>query len=196
MSLFEELKRRNVFRVGIAYLIVSWVLAQVADLVLDNIGAPIWVMQAILLVLALGFPLFLLFSWAFEVTTEGIKREADVDRSESITHHTGRKLDRSITILLIIAVVYFFWESRIADNRPPNSAVVSQQAVAEPESQLPTIDAQTDEHLWAEIFDRELTTENLFAIHEPRFQAAESRRQDIFSVQRENLKRLEAGEML
>jgi TolB-like protein/Tfp pilus assembly protein PilF len=86
MSLIAELKRRNVFRVGIAYVICAWVIAQVADLVLDNIEAPEWVMQAIMLVLAIGFPLALIFAWAFELTPEGIKREADVDRTESITH--------------------------------------------------------------------------------------------------------------
>jgi len=101
VSLFEELKRRNVFRVGIAYLIVSWVLAQVADLVLDNIGAQPWVMQATLLILGLGFLLVLFFSWAFEVTPEGIKRVIDVDRSNSITHHAERILDRPIATFLI-----------------------------------------------------------------------------------------------
>ena len=100
------------FRVGIAYLIFGWVLAQVADLVLDNIESPDWVMQAIMLVLALGFPLVLFFAWAFEVTPDGLKREIEVDRSKSITRTTGRKLERSITALLIVALAYFIWESR------------------------------------------------------------------------------------
>ena len=107
MSLFSELQRRNVVRVTVAYVIAAWLLAQVADLVLDNIGAPDWVMQTILLVLALGLALVVFFSWAYEVTPEGIKREADVDRSNSITHVTGRKLDRAITFVLILAVAYF-----------------------------------------------------------------------------------------
>jgi hypothetical protein len=72
-KLFEELKRRNVIRVGIAYLVAAWVVLQIADLVLENIGAPEWVMQAIMLVAALGFPLVLLVSWAFELTPEGIQ---------------------------------------------------------------------------------------------------------------------------
>jgi hypothetical protein len=76
MRLIDELKRRNVFRVSIAYVISAWLLAQVADLVLDNIAAPDWVMQTILLVLALGFAPVAFFSWAYEVTPEGIKRGA------------------------------------------------------------------------------------------------------------------------
>jgi TolB-like protein len=107
VDLFNELKRRNVFRVTVAYVISAWLLAQVADLVLDNIAAPDWVMQTILLVLVLGLAPVVFFSWAYEVTPEGIKREAEVDRSQSITHVTGRKLDRTITFVLLLAVAYF-----------------------------------------------------------------------------------------
>ena len=107
MSLFKELRRRNVFRVTIAYIVSAWLLAQVADLVLDNIGAPDWVMQTILLVLALGLAPVVFFSWAYEVTPDGIKRESEVDRSQSITHVTSRKLDRTITFVLLLAVAYF-----------------------------------------------------------------------------------------
>ena len=107
MQIFRELQRRNVFRVSIGYAISCWLLAQVADLVLENIAAPAWVMQTILLVLALGFPIVVFFSWAYEVTPEGIKRESEVDRSQSITHVTGRKLDRAIMLTLVLAVAYF-----------------------------------------------------------------------------------------
>ena len=107
MDLFSELRRRNVFRVAIGYVVSGWLLAQVADLVLDAIGAPEWVMQTILLVLALGFPVVVFFSWAYEVTPEGIKRESEVDRSQSITHITGRKLDRAILAVLVLALGYF-----------------------------------------------------------------------------------------
>jgi len=77
MSFINELKRRNVFRVGIAYLVTAWLLLQVADLVLDNVPAPSWVMQFFLLAAAIGFPVALLLAWAFEMTPEGVKREAD-----------------------------------------------------------------------------------------------------------------------
>ena len=103
--LIEELKRRNVIRVGIAYLVATWVVLQIADLVLENIGAPDWVMQALMLVLALGFPVVLLFSWAFELTPEGIKREKDVVRGDSITRQTAHKLDRMTVGLLFIVIL-------------------------------------------------------------------------------------------
>jgi TolB-like protein/tetratricopeptide (TPR) repeat protein len=106
MGQFNELKRRNVIRVGIAYLIVAWLLLQVADVMIDNIGAPDWLFQAILLVLAIGFVIALFFAWAFELTPEGLKRESEVDRSRSLTPTTGKKLNTAILVLLAVAVVY------------------------------------------------------------------------------------------
>ncbi|HMB58758.1 MAG TPA: hypothetical protein VKN35_02500, partial [Xanthomonadales bacterium] len=114
MSLFEELKRRNVFRVGIAYVITSWLILQLADIVLDNTPAPEWVMHVIMLLLVIGFPLALLFAWAFEMTPEGLKKEKDVDRSKSITGHTGRRLDFAIIAVLVIALGYFAWDKFLA----------------------------------------------------------------------------------
>ena len=104
-NLIDELKRRNVIRVGIAYLVAAWVVLQIADLVLENIGAPDWAMQTLMLVLALGFPLVLLFSWAFELTPEGLKLEKDVPRGESITGQTSHKLDKVTVGLLVFVVV-------------------------------------------------------------------------------------------
>ena len=104
-SLFEELNRRNVFRVGVAYVVVAWVLAQVADLILDNVESPDWVMQFILVALAIGFILALIFAWVYELTTEGIKREHEIDRSASITHKTGRKLDFIIIGIMTLAIL-------------------------------------------------------------------------------------------
>jgi len=118
LSFFEELKRRNVFRVGIAYLIGAWLVIQVADIVLENIGAPAWVMKAILLIAILGFLIALFFAWAFEATPEGLKRESEVDRTQSITRVTGQKLNRSIIVMLVIALAYFVWESRLSDRAP------------------------------------------------------------------------------
>lgn len=104
MSLFDELKRRNVFRVGIAYLVLGWVLLQVVDVVVPILVLPDWVARLVLLLLGIGFPVVLVFAWAFELTPEGVKREKDVDRSQSITRHTGRKLDYTIIAILAIAV--------------------------------------------------------------------------------------------
>ncbi len=72
-NLFSELKRRNVFRVALAYIVVGWLLLQVADVVLNNIKSPDWVFQAILLVVVLGFGLAIIFAWAYDLTLEGIK---------------------------------------------------------------------------------------------------------------------------
>jgi len=105
MSFFEELKRRNVFRVGIAYAISAWVLLQIVDLVLDNISAPDWVMQVFMLAVAVGFPIAVIVAWAFEMTPEGVKLEKHVDRSKSITRKTGQKMNRNIIIALAVAVL-------------------------------------------------------------------------------------------
>ena len=107
MSLFQELKRRNVIRVSLAYIVAAWLLLQIADVVINNIEAPDWVFQTIMLVIGMGFPLVVVFAWAFEMTPEGLKRESDIDRSESMTRVTGRKLDMIIISVLVAAVVYF-----------------------------------------------------------------------------------------
>ena len=125
MSLFEELKRRNVFRVGIAYVVTSWLLLQFADIVLENIAAPGWVMQVFMLALGLGFPLALFFAWAFELTPEGLKKEKDVDRSQSIAPRTGRRLDYLIIAAMAVALIYFIWEARFSSDE---EAVVEQAA--------------------------------------------------------------------
>lgn len=91
-------------RVGVAYILVAWLLAQVAELALDSFEAPGWVIKAVLLLLALGLPVALFFAWAFELTPEGLKKEKDVDRSQSITHDTGRKLNTLIIGVLVVAV--------------------------------------------------------------------------------------------
>ena len=104
MSFFEELKRRNVFRVGVAYIVASWVLLQVAELVLEAIKAPEWVLLTMLMFVVLGFIAAMIIAWAYEMTPDGIKRESEVEREESITRETAARLDR-ITIGLLVAVV-------------------------------------------------------------------------------------------
>jgi hypothetical protein len=96
MSLIAELKRRNVFRVGAAYAIVAWLLIEVASVVLPALRLPEWTLTFLVFLLVIGFPIALIFAWAFELTPEGIKRETAVDSDESITHAAGRKLDFAI----------------------------------------------------------------------------------------------------
>ena len=95
-TVWGELKRRNVVRVAIAYVVVSWLTLQLTDVLVPLLSLPEWVGRFVFLVLLIGFPLALFFAWAFELTPEGIKKEKHVDRSESVTHVTGRKLDFTI----------------------------------------------------------------------------------------------------
>ncbi len=242
-SFFSELRRRNVIRVAIAYGIVGWVLTEIATVIFDAFAFPPWAIQLFISFLVLGFPLVLIFAWAFELTPEGLKREAEVDRSESITGRTGRKLDFAIIGLLVvalsisivlqvrddeddggtiavqesarnhlsIAVLPFTSRSNDPDNvlfadgihddllttlaKIGSLKVISRTSVMEYRDttknlkeignelgvanvmegavqkfgnsvriNVQLIDADTDEHLWAESYDRELTTKNLFAI--------------------------------
>jgi len=107
LSLFNELKRRNVFKVAIAYVVMSWLVLQVADVVLNHITAPGWIFQVLMLFLAIGLPFAVFFAWAFELTPEGLKREAEVDRTQSITHVTSKRLDYAIIALLVLAIGLF-----------------------------------------------------------------------------------------
>ena len=260
MSFIQELKRRNVFRVGIAYAVGAWVLLQIFDVVGEILELPDWGGKMILAVIVVGFFLALFFAWAFELTPEGIKREHEVDRSQSITPKTGKKLNNTILVLMAVAIAYllldkFYLSPQLAATQPetaqateveraesapkaPAPAAIDPQSIAvlpfdnrsrleedeffvegihddlltnlarigslkvisrtsvgkykDTEKGIPEIaselgvatvmegavqrsgntvrinvqliDAQTDEHLWAEIFDRQLTADNLFAI--------------------------------
>jgi TolB-like protein len=260
MSFFEELKRRNVFRVAIGYTITAWLLLQAVDLVLENVNAPDWVMQVFMLALAIGFPLAIFFAWAFEMTPDGVKRESEIDRSQSMAPQTGRKLDRIIIVFLVLAVG-FLLADRLRTGNDPEPVGIDKESItvspaieeSSPEAVSPIqneksiavlplvnrsvnaedaffadglhdelltqlsrisalkvisrtsvmgyagttkrmpeigrelgvatlleggvqrsgnrvrinvqlIDASTDEHLWAEVYDRELTADNLFDI--------------------------------
>jgi len=116
MSFFSELKRRNVFRVGIAYVIATWLLLQVIDFALDVIGAPNWILQVLVLLGVAGLPAVLIFAWVFEMTPEGLKRESEIQQDASTTAHTAKKLNK-LTIALLIAVVAIV----IADRFVPRS---------------------------------------------------------------------------
>lgn len=107
MSFFEELKRRNVIRVGIAYLLAAWLVLQVTDTVAPILELPEVFNKGVLFLLAIGFPFVLVFAWAFELTPDGVKKEKDVDRARSISGHTGRKLDLLIIGVLTIALSMF-----------------------------------------------------------------------------------------
>ena len=134
MSFLAELKRRNVIRVGIAYVVAGWVLAQVAEFAFENFGAPNWVLKSFVVALILGLPVVLIVAWAFELTPEGVKREKDVDRGASITRQTGRRLDFVIIGVLAIAVVLLltkeFYFDRADDGGNEIVATTGRQSIA------------------------------------------------------------------
>ena len=115
MSFWEELKRRNVVRVGAAYAVVAWLLIQVADTLLPTFGAPGWVMPAFSSVVILGFPLAMILAWAFELTPEGVKTKAEADREHNNSTTTGYKLNYVTTGLLVVAVAYMFVDNYVLD---------------------------------------------------------------------------------
>ena len=249
MPLIHELKRRNVFRVGVAYGIVGWILVEVASVLLPTFEAPEWVMKVFSFLVILGFPLALILAWAFELTPAGIKRETAVDPAESITHLTGRKLDFTIIALLAAVLIYVVIDKYVLEAEPEQARGAAERALeGEPVARegsiavLPfanrsanetdvffvdgmhddilthlakirslkvisrtsvmeyrnttknlktigrelgaatvleggvqrsgtqvrvnvqLIDAETDEHLWADIYDRQLTAANIFTI--------------------------------
>lgn len=135
MSIFAELKRRNVFRVGIAYVVLGWVVIQVTDTLAPALRLPDWTLSFVALIGLIGFPFALLFAWAFELTPEGIKREEEIDRSESITRSTGRKLDFAIIGLLLVSLGFVVWDAYLkpsetdsTDSASPRAADASAQA--------------------------------------------------------------------
>ena len=107
---FNELTRRNVVRVAIAYVIVGWVILQFVDVIADPMSLPEWFQRVTIIFLAILFPIVLIFSWAFEVTPEGVKKTEEVDASKSITHGTGQKINYLIIGGLVIAVAFLMYE--------------------------------------------------------------------------------------
>ena len=124
-NFFSELKRRNVYKVAVAYAVVAWLLIQGASIVLPTFEAPSWTMKVLLVALAVGFPIAVILAWAFEITPEGIKRAEDIEPNESITKNTGRKLV-GITIVLAVIAASLLAFQLFRSNGPassPNSSV-------------------------------------------------------------------------
>ena len=130
---FNELRRRNVVRVGLAYLVVGWLVFQVGEIMFPTFGAPEWIFKSLILLIALGFPFALLFAWAFELTPEGVKKTEEVDLSTSVTHNTGKKLNAITMVALVLAVAYFLWERQQPNEAMP-AATEASAAEASPAS--------------------------------------------------------------
>jgi TolB-like protein/Flp pilus assembly protein TadD len=143
MSLYQELKRRNVFRVAIAYLAGAWLLTEIAGTVFPGFGIPDWAFRFVVILLVLGFIPTLVFSWAYEITPGGLKREKDVVREESTTHLTAKRLD-GITIGLIVLALGFVIADRVwiaprlaVQLEKPPAVITDPAPIPDSESQYP-----------------------------------------------------------
>jgi TolB-like protein/Tfp pilus assembly protein PilF len=128
-NFFAELKRRNVYKVAIAYAVVAWLLMQVASQIFPFFEIPNWAVRLVVLLLVIGFPVAMILAWAFELTPEGIKRAEDVDLSKSVRRKTGRKLDFFIiaVLLLVIAILVF---QRLHPNVSPAVSSALEKSIA------------------------------------------------------------------
>ncbi len=124
MGLISELRRRNVIRMAVLYAVAAWLIMQVAEVMMSLVGLPAWAGRATLALLAVGFPIALIFSWFYEITSEGISLEKDVDRSESITHVTGRRLDFIVISLLCAGLILFAYDKWWIGGPPEQSIAV------------------------------------------------------------------------
>src|SRR5437016_3951553 len=140
-NFFVELKRRNVIRMAGLYLVGAWLVVQVAGTVLPMFGAPEWLPRTIVVLLAVGFVPAVIFSWVFELTPQGLKREQEVATEQSITPQTGRRMDRTIIVVLVLALGYFAYdkfvltprrEAALVANAPPNESktVINAKSIA------------------------------------------------------------------
>jgi TolB-like protein/Flp pilus assembly protein TadD len=120
-NFFAELKRRNVYKVAVAYAVVAWLVIQAASILMPTFEAPAWVMKVIVMLVILGFPAALIFSWAFEITPEGIVREQEVDASKSIAHNTGRKIVALTIVVALIAAGLFVFQMVRTERRTVRS---------------------------------------------------------------------------
>lgn len=125
MSFINELKRRNVLRVAAAYVVTAWLVIQVVETILPAFGYGDVAVRIVTIVFGIGLIPSLVFAWAFELTPEGLKKEKDVDRTQSLAPRTGRKLDRMIMVVLALAFGYFAFDKFVLD--PQREAVVREQ---------------------------------------------------------------------
>ena len=149
MSLISELKRRNVFRVALLYAVACWLILQVTDVGMSLLGLPEWTGRFVFFLLLLGFPLVVLFSWAYEITPEGLKKESDVPRDESITAETARKLNTAVVVLLVLAIGGLIVDRLIPEQGMPAESTVAVDGTEAPATEksiavLPFVNMSSD----------------------------------------------------
>lgn len=126
-KLLAELQRRNVTRMAILYVIAAWLVLQVADVSISVLDLPVWSGRLVFLLLALGFPIALVFAWLFELTPEGVRRESSVPPGESVTARTGQKMNALIVLLLLLAISMIVYDRLV----PPGDETVGVPGHAE-----------------------------------------------------------------
>lgn len=130
MSLFNELKRRNVIRVALAYGVLSWLMLQVADVLVDALELPAIWSKGIIGLLVIGFIPTLVFSWVYELTPEGVKRESEIDREQSIAPDTGRKLNIAVIVMLGLAIALFAADRFVGRSEVPATPTAAETSAA------------------------------------------------------------------
>ena len=141
-QIFRELKRRNIIRVAAAYVVLGWVLLQATGLIAPGLGLPAWTFPLIFLLLMIGFPVALLFAWAFELTPDGLKRTRDVDPQASVTAQTGRKFDFVIIGVLSVALLFLIVDRLFM--APTDTPGAPQEVVRSSIAVLPFVNMSND----------------------------------------------------
>ena len=126
MSLFSELRRRNVFKVALLYAVASWLLIWIINHLVDGFGLSAWVSEYVLLLLAIGFPVALIFAWVYEVTPSGLQKAVDVDQTQSIVYKTGQKLNAAVAVLAVLGVAAVIGERLLPEFEPPPPLVLEE----------------------------------------------------------------------
>jgi len=126
MSLFSELRRRNVFKVALLYAVASWLLAWIVSHLVDGVGLSPWISDYVLLLLAIGFPVALIFAWTYEITPAGLQKAVDVDQTQSIVYKTGQKLNAAVAVLAVLGVAAVIGEQLLPEFTPPPPLVLEE----------------------------------------------------------------------
>ncbi len=132
MSLFSELRRRNVIKVFVLYMVASWLILQAVDIGINILDLPAWTGRFVFLMLLIGLPVALIFSWVYEITPEGLKREVDVDQTQSIVYKTGQKLNAAVFVLAMLGIVALVLERLLPDiTLPPEERLTGTASLLE-----------------------------------------------------------------
>jgi len=143
LSFYTELRRRNVFKVGIVYIVVAWLLLQVSDTLGPALHLPEWFVSAVAFLLILGFPVAIIFAWAFDLTPEGLKRETNAEPTAPMAGKTGKKLNYIVVAALVLALSYFVFDKIVFDSGPDTAGISTAVQVA-PQQPAETESARAD----------------------------------------------------